>query len=136
MSPKKRHVREFPVEDQSQASGSQELTTAEANTLATYISQTTHPHTSTESHAIAIKARRPEDPTGQPSTQVEARAIDASYPNLPPTSSQQHQRHNQDLHQQTEAQGDVQQDYEGEIKTVIEDKLAHLHQENEHLRLV
>jgi hypothetical protein len=67
---------------------------------------------------------------------VEARAIDASYPNLPPTSSQQHQRHNQDLHQQTKAQGDVQQDYEGEIKTVIEDKLAHLHQENEHLRLV
>jgi hypothetical protein len=67
---------------------------------------------------------------------VEACTIIASAPNLPPSPSQQYYRHNQDLHQQTEAQGDVQQDSEEEIEATIEDELARLHQENERLHLV
>jgi hypothetical protein len=91
---KKRHVRELLTEDPSQVVGSQDLTTAEANTLATHIPQTTHPHKSTESHVVAIDARRLEGLTGQPSTQVEACAINASALNLPPSPSQEHQHHN------------------------------------------
>jgi hypothetical protein len=83
MPPKKRPVRELPAEDLSQAARSQDLTTAEASTLAAHIPQTTHPHTSTKSHAAAVDARRPEGLTRQPSTQVEACAINTFAPNLP-----------------------------------------------------
>jgi hypothetical protein len=40
------------------------------------------------------------------------------------SSSQQHQRDNQDLHHLTEAQGDVQQDFEEEINAVIKAELV------------
>jgi hypothetical protein len=80
MPPKNRHVRELPAEYPPHADRSQDLTTMEANTLATHIHQTTHPHTSTESHAATVDARRPEGLTRQPSTQVEACAIAAVAP--------------------------------------------------------
>jgi hypothetical protein len=50
------------------------------------------------------------------------------------TSAQTTQHPNQ--LQNTEAQEDLEQDFEEEIKAIIEDELAHLRQENEHLHLV
>jgi hypothetical protein len=38
--------------------------------------------------------------------------------------------------QNTKAHEDLEQDSEEEIKAIIEDELVHLHQENEHLRLM
>jgi hypothetical protein len=59
---------------------------------------------------------------------MEAFTVDAPAPNTLPSSSQQHQH--------IETQEDQQQDSEVEIEALIEDKLAHLHQQNERLRLM
>jgi hypothetical protein len=71
MPPKKRLVKQLPVEDSSRPVGGQDLTTTDSTILTTHIPQKSHPHTSTESHATITDARRPEDTTRKPSTQVE-----------------------------------------------------------------
>jgi hypothetical protein len=135
-SPKKRLARELPAEDSTQEAGGQVLTTAEANIPNTQILKTAQPHIFIESHAIPNVARRPEGPIGEPSTQMEAFATDAAIPNPYPSSSRQHQLHNQDLHQQTKTLEDMQQDSKEEIEAIVEDELVRLRRENECLRLV
>jgi hypothetical protein len=54
--------------------------------------------------------------------------MNTTAPNTVPPLSHQYQT--------IETQEDLQQDYEEEIKEVIEDELACLHQENKHLRLM
>jgi hypothetical protein len=95
--------------------------------------ETCNPHTSIESYAASINARRPEGSSGQSSTQAEVFATNTAAPHLPPSSSPQH---NQDPHQEIEVQEDQHQDSEDEIEAVIEDELARLRQENECLRFV
>jgi hypothetical protein len=60
--------------------------------------------------------------------QAEVFALNASALNTLPPPSQQHQA--------IKIQEDRQQDGEEEIKAIIEDELACLHQENERLRLM
>jgi hypothetical protein len=67
---------------------------------------------------------------------VEAFTIDAAIPNPLPSSSRQHQLHNQDPHQQIKTLEHVQQNSEEEIEAIMEDELVRLRQENECLRLV
>jgi hypothetical protein len=55
-------------------------------------------------------------------------AMNTSTPNTVPPPSHQYQT--------IKTQEDLQQDPEEEIKAVIEDELARLHQENKHLRLM
>jgi hypothetical protein len=112
-----------------------DLTTAEVTIQTTHIPKTSNPHTSTESHTVVVDARRPKGPAGQPSTQAEVFATNTDAWNLSPSSSQQQQQHNQDLHWETEAQEDQHQDSEDELEAVIEEVLASLHQINESLRL-
>jgi hypothetical protein len=114
MSPKKRPAKEFSVERPSQALGGQDLISTEATILTTHIPETSHPRTSTRSHAAVVDARRLEGPTRQPSTQVEVFAINTAAPDLPPLSSQQ--QHNQDPHREAKAQEDQHQDSKDEIE--------------------
>jgi hypothetical protein len=136
MISKKRPAKELPTEGPSQAAESQDLFIAKATTLTTHIPQTSHPHTSTESHAVAIDARRCEGLAGQPLTQAEVSEPNTATPNLQPSSSQEQQHHNQDQHREAKAQEDQHQDSEDEMEAVIEDELARFRQENERLRLV
>jgi hypothetical protein len=128
MPPKKRFGKELPVEGSSQADEGQVLSTAEATVQTTHIPQITHPHTSTTPHGATIEVGRPEYPAGKPTTQAEVFDTKASALNTLPPPSQQHQG--------IKTQEDQQQDSEEEIKAIIEDELACLHQENELMWLV
>jgi hypothetical protein len=121
-------VKELPTEGPSQAGGGQVFTTTETTVQTTQIPQTYHPHPSTEPHETTIEARRPEDPVEQLTIQAEVFALNASALNTLPPPSQQHQA--------IKIQEDRQQDGEEEIKAIIEDELACLHQENERLWLM
>jgi hypothetical protein len=114
MPPKKRPGKELPTEDSSQA--------VEAHVLET----ATQPQTTMEPHLAIAKIRRPKEPPHQPTTQAEVAAINTSIPNTQQPTQ----------HKDTEVQEDQQQDSKGEIDAVIEDELAHLHQEKEHLQLM
>jgi hypothetical protein len=118
MTPKKRPEKELLAEGSSQAARGQVLTTTEATVQTTHIHQIAHSHPSTDPHAATIEAKRPKDPSGQPTTQVEAFVADASTLNTLPPPLQQHQA--------IEIQEDQQQDSEEEIKVVIKDELARL----------
>jgi hypothetical protein len=128
MPPKKRPGKELPPEGSSQAAGGQVLSTAEATIQTTHIHKTAHPHSSTEPHEAPIEARRPKDPAGQPTTQAEAFATDATTLNTLPPPSQQHQG--------IKTQEDQQQDSEEEIEAINEDELACLREENECFQLM
>jgi hypothetical protein len=114
MPPKKRPGKELPTKESSQAVGAQVLEIA------------TKPQTTIEPHLAIAKTRRPKEPPHQPATQAEVVAINTSIPNTQQPTQ----------HKDTEVQEDQQQDSEEEIDAVIEDELAYLHQEKEHLRLM
>jgi hypothetical protein len=86
-----------------------------------HIPQTLHPQPSTNLHAAIA------DSIEQSTAQVEVLIMNTSAPNTAPPPSHQHQT--------IETQEDLQQGLEKEIKAVIEDELARLHQENERPRL-
>jgi hypothetical protein len=115
MPTEKRPGKYYPAEGSSQAAGGQVLET------------TTQPQASAEPHPAMGDIRRPGEPPEQPTGHAEAPPpINTSRPSTQPPLH----------HQETETQEDQQQDSEEEIKAIIEDELARLHQENEHLRLM
>jgi hypothetical protein len=116
-------MREPLAEGSSQVAEGHVLTTTEANNPTTQIPHPTHPQASAQTHDVSIDTGRPEGSTGQPLAQEEALTTDAAVPK-------------QDTRQQIKTLEDNQQDSEKEIKVVVEDELARLHQENERLRLV
>jgi hypothetical protein len=122
MAPKKRLGKELPAEGSSQAVGEHVPTTTQTTTQNTHILQILHPHPSTNLHAATA------DPTEQPIAQTEVLAMNTPAPNIAPPPSHQYQT--------IETQKDLQQDFEEEIKAVIEDEMACLRQENEHLRIM
>jgi hypothetical protein len=82
-------MKELPAEGPSQTVRGQDLTTTEATILTTHIPKTSHPHTSTESHASVVDARRPRAQWGnhQPKRKC-------SQPTSPPQISYLHRRSN------------------------------------------
>jgi hypothetical protein len=136
MPPKNRPAKELLAKGPSPRAGDQNCTTVEATTLTTHIPQRSHPHRSTESHVATADTRRPEGPMGQQPSQIEVFATNIAVADLPPSSSQQQLQYNQDPQLEVEAGDDQHHDSEEEIEALIEDELVHLHQENEHFRLV
>jgi hypothetical protein len=122
MPPKKRLEKELPIEGSTPAAREQVPTTAQTTIQTTHIPPTLHPQPSTNLHATTT------DPIEQPTDQIEVLAMNTSAPTtvLPPS----HQ------HQPIETQEDMQQDSEEEIEAIIEDELARLRQDNEHLHLM
>jgi hypothetical protein len=90
------------------------------------LNTTTQSQASAEPHPEAADTRRPREPPEQPAAQVEAPPMNTSAPITQPPLQ----------HKETETQEDQQQDSEEEIKAIIEDELACLYQENEHLQLM
>jgi hypothetical protein len=110
MPPKKRPAKESLVKGPSQAGTNQDHNIIKATVPITHIPQTSHPHTSTESHATTVEATNTVIPD-------------------PPLQN------NQDPQLKVKAGIDQHQDSEEEIEVTIENELARLCQENERLRL-
>jgi hypothetical protein len=117
MPPKKRSGKELSVEGPVQGNRALSLRPTQP---------TTQQQTSSVLPQATIQVRRPEEPPQQPPRQAEVLTTDASAPATQYPSQQPN----------SEAQEELEQDSEEEIEAVIEDELAHLHQENEHLRLM
>jgi hypothetical protein len=125
MPPKKRTGKELPTEGSSQATEGQVFTTAQANTQTIRIPPN---QPSIEPFQATTELTSPKDPAEQPTTQTKVLSMNTSAPNTVPPPSHQYQT--------IETQEDLQQDSEEEIEAVIEDELACLLQENEHLQLM
>jgi hypothetical protein len=114
--------KELSIEGSSQVAKEHVSTTAQTTIQSTHILQTLHPQPSTNLHATTA------DPIEHLTAQTDVLAMNTSAPNT--VSSPSHQ------HQTIKTQEYLQQDFEEEIEAVIEDKLALLHKDNEHLRLM
>jgi hypothetical protein len=115
MPPKKRPGKELPTEGSSQAIEEQAPTTAQTTIQVTHIPQSLHPQPAT-------------NPIDQPATQMEVLVSNTAASNTMPQPPHRNQT--------ITTLEDLQQDSEEEIKAIIEDELALLCQENEHLCLM